>query len=221
MEFRRLNKCWCSRRRTKGIYIPKKRNSGLLSQRLFPDGDDAFHFVDEPLAGSEGFAAEAIADGGATATKAGSHPYQLAFGLHFKPGGEFEDQPGAAFPDGDLRDLGIELPPGLILNAGVVGSCSAVDFATPRNSPFQESASGESCPVRTQIGIVTVRGAFPGGERTFGLFNLAPPPGFPALIGANPFGTPITFAPRRERVSACSTVAPPIDQPISTSCSAP
>ncbi|HEX5713415.1 MAG TPA: hypothetical protein VFX85_08895 [Solirubrobacterales bacterium] len=88
------------------------------------------------------------------------------------------------------------MPPGMIENPTVVDRCPISIFSTPRNSPFQESLSGESCPLRTQIGIVTVRGSFPGSARTFGLFNLTPPPGFPSLIGASPFGVPLTFSSR-------------------------
>jgi hypothetical protein len=42
-----------------------------------------------------------------------------------------------------------------------------------------------------------VRSSQGGGEtRTFGLFNLAPPPGAPSELGANPYGAPIVFVPR-------------------------
>ena len=41
---------------------------------------------------------------------------------------------------------------------------------------------------------MTVRSALDGGStRTFGLFNLTPPPGVAAELGTAPFGEPIAF----------------------------
>ena len=164
--------------------------SGAASAGASFTTTDGFGFRPE----SAGFAVEAIADGGGASTKAGSHPYQLDLGLRFNAGGEFEDQPGVIFPDGDLRDLRIELPPGLILNAGVVGSCSAVAFATPRSSPFEDSSSGESCPGQSQVGTATVDTARDGGTaRRVGVFSLTPPPGVLAEFGLAPYGEPIVL----------------------------
>jgi hypothetical protein len=147
------------------------------------------------LPGSEGFAAHAYADGGAPATRAGEHPYQLDLTIGFRQGGEFEGQPGVAFPDGDLRDLRIEMPPGLLLNPAVLDKCSLVEFHTPRFSPFETSQSGESCPDKSQVGTVEVRTSLGGGgtSRRFGLFNLAPAPGVAAQLGFAPFGAPVVL----------------------------
>jgi hypothetical protein len=151
---------------------------------------DGFGF----LPGTEGLSVRAIADGGGTATQAGSHPYELDLSLGLRVGGEFEDQPGVAFPDGDLRDLDISLPAGLILNPSVLNQCSAAAFSTPRSSPFEASQAGENCPVSSQIGTAELATAHGGGEiRRFGLFNLTPPPGVAAQIGFAPYGAPVVF----------------------------
>jgi hypothetical protein len=140
------------------------------------------------LPGSEGLEVSAVeADGSPTET-AGAHPYAVTTKINFALAG------GGPYTDGDLRDLRIDLPPGAVENPAVVERCVPSLFSTPRNSPFQESSSGESCPLRSQVGIITVRGNLPGGERTYGLFNLVPPPGVLALFGASPLGTPFTFA---------------------------
>lgn len=145
--------------------------------------------------GTEGFAMRAIANGGGPATGPGSHPYQMNLDLHFNQGGEFEGQPGVAFPDGDLRDLALELTAGLILNPAVLTTCQITDFAKPRSSPFEEdSRSGESCPASSQAGTVEIGSARAGGAvRRFGLFNLAPPPGVAAQLGFAPYGSPVVF----------------------------
>jgi hypothetical protein len=143
------------------------------------------------LSGEEGFSAKAVADGGQPATVAGSHPYQLSFHVGLNEAGEFEDQPGAVFSDGDLRHLRIEAPSGLIVNPQVTPICTQAAFHTPRESPFEDSASGESCPDTSQVGTVSIQTAT--GERAFGLFNLEAPPGVAAELGFAPFGSPLTL----------------------------
>lgn len=153
------------------------------------------------LPGAEGFDAAVKVDGDA-ATVAGSHPYQLSFGFGFNQAGEFEGQPGEAFPDGDLRNLRIDVPTGLIVNPKVLGVCRQAQFNTPRLSPLGETRSGESCPDDSQVGTVLVRTN--AGERTFGLFNLEPPPGTVAQFGFSPYGAPIAFDVRLVARSAGS-----------------
>jgi hypothetical protein len=144
--------------------------------------------------GTEGFSAAAIADGGAPASQAGLHPYRLSFGVRLNQGAAFEDQSGATFPDGDLRDLTMELPPGFFLNGNAVGECTLSQFHTPRVSPYGPTLSGESCPDRTQVGTVELRTSLGGGlPRRFGLFNLEPPAGVAGQLGFAPFGSPIVL----------------------------
>jgi hypothetical protein len=127
-------------------------------------------------------------------TLAGSHPYALSTTIGFNPGPEFPGEPGVPYSDGDVRNLRLDLSPGVVENPEVVASCSTERFNTPRQSPFQESLSGESCPDDSQIGLVTVDSSYAGGQtRSFGLFNLTPQPGTGPLIGFNPYGMPITF----------------------------
>ena len=155
------------------------------------------------LPGEEGFAVSAIADGAGVATKAGSHPNHLRFELGFNLGGEFEGQPGVPFGDGDLRDLRIQMPPGLILNPAVLPKCKPAEFHAPRVSPFEESRSGESCPENTQVGTVEAQTSLGGDEvRRFGVFNLVPPPGVAAEIGFAPYGAPIVLDARLREAAA-------------------
>ncbi len=143
------------------------------------------------LPGAEGFAVQAE-EGGAPFTLAGAHPYALRAHIAFEQAGESQGQPGVPFPDGDLRDLRLQMPAGLLANPSVLPLCQIADFHTPRSSPFEQSASGESCPAETQLGTVDFHTG--GATRRFGLFNLAPAPGSPAELGFAPFGTPIAFS---------------------------
>jgi hypothetical protein len=141
------------------------------------------------LPGAAGFHVTATSDvEGQAATLAGSHPYSLVTEINFNQIGEYSD--------GDLKDLEIDQPAGLIENPTSINKCSAAQFSTPRESPFEQSLSNESCPATSQIGIVTLKSSYGAGEtRTFGVFNLAPPPGFPSQFGFAPYGVPVTITP--------------------------
>ncbi|HET7591027.1 MAG TPA: hypothetical protein VFK14_12705 [Solirubrobacterales bacterium] len=147
------------------------------------------------LPGGEGFSVSAREEGGAVDHQAGSHPYRLTTTVNLNLAPESPGEPGVPFSDGDLRELRLDLPPGLIENPSAIPQCSLTQFHTPRTSPFEVSLSGESCPDGTQVGVVTITTSHAGGPRTFGLFNLVPPPGAPSEIGFNPYGSPIVFVP--------------------------
>jgi hypothetical protein len=156
--------------------------AGLLA---LPAQASAFSF----LAGNAGFEAKPEKQGAEASTQAGSHPTALKLSVGFT-------QSPAPFTEGDLRDLSFALPPGLFENPTAVPTCSQAAFHEARFNPFEESLSGESCQDKSQVGTLTVRSSFAGREtRTFGLFNLDPPPGVPSEVGANPYGAPIIFIP--------------------------
>lgn len=153
---------------------------------FLPASAGAFDF----LPGSEGFDAGVYEGTAAPATSAGTHPVAMSFAV------DFALQEGGPFTQGDLRNLSVELPPGLIERPTAMPTCSREDFHQPRESPWEESLSGESCQDKAQVGIATVRSARDGGStRTFGLFNLPPPPGAPSELGFNAYGTPIVIVP--------------------------
>jgi hypothetical protein len=138
------------------------------------------------LPGAEGFDVAATNQNATPTTQAGAHPYafQANLGLNTAAGSS----------DGDLRNLSLTLPPGFLINPTAVSECSEAAFHTPRNSPNEASASGESCPNATQVGVVTVD--LGGSVRHFGVFNLVPPFGAPAAIGFSPFGVPVVLTSR-------------------------
>ena len=143
--------------------------------------------------GFSSFSVTPIAEGGAPDTAAGAHPYALKMKAAFNLAAEEPNQPGV-FTAGDLRDLQIELPRGLIENPDALPKCGSAQFLARRASPFEQSASGESCPEGSQIGVVTLHTSYGGGQtRTFGVFNLVPPPGVAAAFGFAPYGVPVVF----------------------------
>ncbi len=147
---------------------------------------------------ADGFDVAVYEEGGVTPElEAGSHPHSIVTTVNFNLAGEREDQPGVLVSDGDARDVHLELPPGLIENPSAVSKCTQDEFHTPRVSPFEASRSGESCSRLSQIGVIEIRSSADGASsRTFGVFNLEPPPGFPSQIGFSPYGVPVTFTPR-------------------------
>jgi hypothetical protein len=146
--------------------------------------------------GISNFEVQAIEANGTPDNRAGSHPYALATEIDFNLAAESPEQPGGPFTDGDLKDLHLELPPGLIEDPAAIPQCTLAQFHTPRSSPFEASLSGESCPDKTQVGVIAVHTSYGGGStRTFGVFDLVPPPGAPSQLGFSPFGVPITLTP--------------------------
>jgi hypothetical protein len=141
------------------------------------------------LPGTEGFDVAVQDEGGVgVKTQAGSHPYEISTTVNLS--------------GGDLRDLDLEEPAGLIENPSAVSKCTQDRFHEARTSPFEESRSGESCPALSQIGTIEIRSGAEGTtSRSFGLFNLEPPPGFPAQIGASPYGAPMVFTPHLREAS--------------------
>jgi len=149
------------------------------------------------LPGSEGFKVSATSEGGTDAdTQAGSHPYSLITEVNLKLAGEIPGRPGVPATDGDIRDVHLELPGGLVEDPQAIPQCALAQFHSPRSSPFEASRSGESCSDASQVGVVAVHSSVGGGTtRTFGLFNLAPPPGQLSQLGFAPYGVPIAFTP--------------------------
>ena len=127
------------------------------------------------------FTATAESAAGGSETHAGAHP--AAFKVHLDLGTDAGAQ--------SLRDLDLALPPGFLINPGALDECPAAAFATPRVSPYEASASGESCANSSQVGVLAVTTG--SGTRSFGLFNLVSSFGAAAAIGASPFGTPLVF----------------------------
>lgn len=156
---------------------------GLLLAGLFAPAaaQAAFGF----LPGSEGFSVAATNADSSPTTQAGAHPnaFKAHVGLNAS---------GSA-SDGDLQDLQLSLPPGLLINPTSLSECSSTAFHTHRSSPFEASSSGESCPNASQVGVARIA-LGNGTTRSFGLFSLVPAFGSTAAIGASPFGVPLVFA---------------------------
>jgi hypothetical protein len=102
-------------------------------------------------------------------TQAGSHPYEATFSFDLATA--LDSHKESYLPDGEPRDIEVQLPPGLIGNPLAVAQCT--------RAQLHENA----CPQASQVGIVEVNStAVDIGIR---VYNLVPPPGVPAEFGFN------------------------------------
>jgi uncharacterized repeat protein (TIGR01451 family) len=123
------------------------------------------------LPSEEGFKVPMIDEDGLPAVQAGSHPYGATVDLNFPtvaPGGFLTSA-------GHLRDLKINLPPGVLANpAATPTRCTEAELSSEGNP---------GCPNSSQIGTVTlttfVLGVLP---EPVPLYNMVPPPGAPAAF---------------------------------------
>jgi hypothetical protein len=135
--------------------------------------------------GLEGFVLTPEEEGGAVATRAGSHPYQLTADVAFNRASAKTFQV-AALP----RNLHFLLPAGQLGNPTVTPRCDSVDFAR-----VQEGGTVNRCPADTVLGAAVVTLAIQEGEEEASfavpIFNLQPAPGEPARFGFEVLRNPV------------------------------
>jgi hypothetical protein len=154
--------------------------SGVLTNHVDVSGGGATAASTDPVAVSEATPRFGVQDfevwasnaAGATDTQAGSHPYELttAFDLNTVVGTEERERGEEGFtPAGEVENVTVNLPAGIIGDPNAVPQCPRVIF------------DAERCPASSQVGVDT---AFVGQARfVFEVFNLVPPPGVPAQLG--------------------------------------
>ena len=141
----------------------------------------------EAVAGFQQFRAAATGPDGAPTTGADSHPdqYTTSFAVNTAIA-----PPGSTLPfvpaGGDLKQIEVALPPGLIGNPTATPRCTAQQFTTTHGltGPENQSLNPNECPDGSAVGVVLVQqleGA--GGILAAPLYNLVPPKGMPAQLG--------------------------------------
>ncbi len=138
-----------------------------------------------PAEGSFGFKSVGLAfseEDSSPATEAGSHPFSWTIGLALNTTGGG----GEALPDGDLKDLRVQLPPGLVGAPDLVPHCSHADF------------TAESCPAASEVGSVGLQLDQGEGEEalTVPLYNLEPLPGNAAELAFTAANVPVVVGIR-------------------------
>ena len=148
--------------------------------------------------GFKGTAVEFSNEGGAPVAQAGSHPFAFTTNLEATTSIVPGVLPGeeVIIPDEQIKDVEVNLPPGLVGNPLPVPRCSSADFLDVLNVE-------NACPNASAIGVVEVNVAtYPfkvGDKQLFEpellpVFNLVPPPGVPMEIGFTSLpGLPVTI----------------------------
>lgn len=130
---------------------------------------------------------------GSPAAQAGSHPDEMTTTFRLN---SFIDGEGKERPDGALKDLQVDLPPGVVGIPAATSRCSGADFADIDKSvnPPLPNCSNDSV-----IGYVRLKTSFnpsPPGEGENGaaaLYNLQPAPGSAAKFGFVVAAVPVTM----------------------------
>jgi len=146
--------------------------------------------------GIEHFAAGAEDEGGAAATDAGSHPYQLTTTIQPNSGRII---PGSSRRTTSIeqpampRNLRFELPAGLVGNAAAVPQCTMPDFLN--GVRFNDCAPESAVGVASVIASENEPEAAPIGFFRFPvpIYNLTPARGEPARFGFKILGNPVVI----------------------------
>ena len=144
--------------------------------------------AEDPPAGFEEFHAELTGADGKPASAAASHPYQYttSFAVNMETA-----PPGSQTPflpaEGDLKQIEVALPPGLIGNPTATRRCSAQQFTNHHStfSPIRDTpVTSNECPVGSAVGVAIVE-QLEGGRffTPVPIYNLDPPKGMPAQLG--------------------------------------
>jgi hypothetical protein len=143
--------------------------------------------AEEANPGFQEFKTELTGADGLPVGAADSHPYQYSTSYAVN----LSDRQEAA--GGNLREIEVALPPGLIGNPTAIERCTAQQFNTTHGT----SAGGgngvlNECPDSSALGTVSIE-QVEGGVflQNVPIYNLVPPKGMPAQFGFQVLGAPI------------------------------
>jgi hypothetical protein len=144
-------------------------------------------FSSEPATfGINSFGGAAYNLDGSPGRQAGAHP-DVTTTIAFNT---VRSQFGGPGPAGNVKDVRVDLPAGLVGNPTVVPTCSVELVA---------NGTGALCPAETQVGMAEVGIGFGRllaiFENPYPVFNVAPPVGSPARFAFNSLGVVINIDP--------------------------
>jgi hypothetical protein len=120
---------------------------------------------------------------GTFARQAGAHAdlrTRIAFNGHL-------DNFGFGSPDGNVKDITVDLPPGVTGDPTAAPTCTLRDLIVDGGS--------NACPVGSQVGTAVIDDTTAWSART-GVYNMEHDPDSPGLFALNVLGAPVFIAPR-------------------------
>jgi hypothetical protein len=146
--------------------------------------------------GIEGYELSPEEEGGAAATQAGSHPFQLTTSISLnQAAASLDEGTYEAHVPAPAKDVRFPWPAGMLGNPSPFPSCSLSQFLTDAN------AEEDACPARSAVGVAMVTVEEPIvlqlSTITVPIFNLEPAAGEPARFGfyIAPSQTPVVIDP--------------------------
>jgi DNA-binding beta-propeller fold protein YncE len=133
--------------------------------------------------GIKEFGVEFLNRDGTQDTQAGSHPYEMitsfTFNMQMEHEVAFNDSPYNAKPAGNVRDIIVDTPPGL------VGDPNATETKCTLRELEQEQQGGTAaCPPGSAVGELQTESSVGYGNRHVTWYNMVPPHGVAAQFGA-------------------------------------
>ncbi len=147
-----------------------------------------------PGFGIKSFDVSFLNQDGTLDTQAGSHPYEMVTSITLNTAAiqreENADSRYVNLPDGTVRDIVTDLPPGLVGDPNATQTKCTLAQLEARAG---ENSGGGHCPPESQVGELEVE----FGEDSYSpikepVYNMVPPPGVAAQIGAD-FVVPDVF----------------------------
>lgn len=142
----------------------------------------------DPAFGVDAFDGLVSDAAGNPTTQAGGHPALLTTSIDFNSHTDPSPVVGARRPVEDVRDVTVELPPGLVGSVVGLGECTIPELANGTGATSPQPL----CAASSQVGTTSVR-TREGDLGYVPVFNMVPPPGVPARFGFNVFGNVVVL----------------------------
>ncbi|HEX7292002.1 MAG TPA: hypothetical protein VF250_12825 [Conexibacter sp.] len=143
-----------------------------------------------PAFGVAAFDGTVLDEAGGPFRQAGGHPFAATVSLDFDTTTNPHPLKGRLWPVEPVKDVLVDLPPGLVGDPTAAELCTADELAAGGLLGLAE------CPPSSQVGVALVRLNAQGARSVFGplpVFDMVAPPGVPARFGFNVSGTVVTL----------------------------
>lgn len=146
--------------------------------------------TDPPAFGVSAFDGTVLDAAGEPYRQAGGHPFAATVSLDFNTVTDPAPLKGRLWPVEPVKDILVDLPPGL------VGDPTAAELCTADQLAAGGLQARTECPASAQVGVALVRVNAVNARTIYGplpVFNMVPPPGVPARFGFNVAGTVVVL----------------------------